>query len=104
MTDNAGKLLFECTNTWAWFRGEVVSETDKTYLVRTPGGQTTRRAHKTVQDVLLPADADHVAAEKRYREAIRSFDDRVKAAQLVLNALKHEQKLAAIAALITVSP
>lgn len=104
MSDNIGKPLFECSQTWAWFRGLVEGETDKTYLVRTPGSKTTRRVRKTTQDVLLAVGSDYDAAGQRYREAIRSFDDKVREALAALAAIKHQQKQAAIDALKAVSP
>ena len=103
--ENAGKLLFECTQHTAWFRGIIESETDKTYLTKMPGSRAANRVHKVNAHVLLPVGTDQKTAEQAYRSAVQSFNEHVRAAENALRDVLALQKQAAIEAIAkAVSP
>lgn len=101
MDENIGKHFIEGSSFgFANYRGVIEKETDKTFTVRPRGSLYARRVSKGSGGyVLLPADADVDAACKRYSDVIRSFNDKIRAAESELRDLKQRRNLEAMDAL-----
>ena len=99
MSENVGKHLIEISYGAYYYRGTVVSETDKYFMLSPGGGARVRRAMKGATLVLIGAERDPREAIKAYERVYRSFTDEIKSAEAALSEVRQRRRAATIAAL-----
>lgn len=103
MSDNIGKHLFHIRRYGITYSGEIVKETEKTWLGRSSilGNQKLWRYNKDADtDIIVNAVGDPQRLTEIARSAWESHREFVAAAQDILRAAKRAREKAAITALL----
>lgn len=96
---NIGKHLVALSGGgYVYYRGVILSETDKSYMVSPKYGRP-RRMLKGKSDILLPSGADPDVCEAAYLKAFKEGEAECRRLEEEARNARHQQREVAIAAM-----